>query len=153
METKFPEERFEIVPIESIDSTDNPDDFYYHVTTRPRQILKSGLKPNQKPSMDSGFYRNYSAGKVFFCERPGVPFWLWRIGDILEARFDMPPKLSVVRFPKSMVANAQEDGPGTKDSHVPCYFVTQPIVATRAKLKEQIEWAKAKLESLKRRIV
>jgi hypothetical protein len=36
--------------------------------------------------MADGFYRNYSAGKLFFCDRPGMPYWLWRIGDHLEAQ-------------------------------------------------------------------
>lgn len=118
---------FEIVDPASIDSIDAPDDYYYHVTSRPKQVLRSGLRPNQRSSMDDGFYRTYSAGKVFFCDRPGVPYWLWRIGDHLEAQYALPPKLSVVRFPKSLVTDAQEDRLGTQDSHAGSYFVTHPI--------------------------
>lgn len=117
----------EIVDPTSIDSLDEPDDYYYHVTSQPKQVLRSGLRPNQRSSMDDGFYRTYSAGKVFFCDRPGVPYWLWRIGDHLEAQYEHPPKLSVVRFPKSLVTDAQEDQLGTRDSRAGSYFVTHPI--------------------------
>lgn len=118
---------FEIVDPQSIDSIDQPDDYYYHVTTRPSRVMQSGIRPNQAPSMDAGFYRQYSAGKVFFCERPGVPYWLWRIGDHLEQRFERPPRLSVVRFPKSLVSNPQVDRLGTDDSRIPSYFVTHLV--------------------------
>lgn len=119
--------KFEVVDPESIESVDSDDEFYYHVTTRPMQVLRDGLRPNRRPSMNAGFYRDYSAGKVFFCERSGVSFWLWRIGDHLEAQYEHPPKLSVVRFPKSLVADPQEDRPGTQDSHAGSYFVTHAI--------------------------
>jgi hypothetical protein len=118
---------FEIVDPQTIDSLDDPDDFYYHVTTRPKQVLRRGLRPDRRPSMADGFYRSYSAGKVFFCDRPGVPYWFDRIGDHLESQYDQPPKLSVVRFPKSLVNDAQEDKLGTSDSHAGSYFVTHPI--------------------------
>ena len=118
---------FEIVDPKTIDSIDSPDDYYYHVTTRPAGVLRSGLRPNQRPAMDAGFYRSYSEGKVFFCERPGVPFWLWRIGDHLEAQFDHPPKLGVVRFPKALVPNPTPDELGSRDSHQGSYYATHAI--------------------------
>jgi hypothetical protein len=121
---------FEIVDPLSIDSIDPPDHYYYHVTTRPANVVRSGLRPNQRPTMDAGFYRSYSEGKVFFCERPGVPFWLWRIGDHLEAQFNRPPRLGVVRFPKSMAPNVQTDELGSRDSHEGSYYVNEPISPT-----------------------
>lgn len=119
--------RFELVDPADIDSSDDADDFYYHVTTRPRSVLRVGLRPNRKPTMDTGFYRNYAAGKVFFCERPGVPYWLDKIGHHLEAQYERPPKLAVVRFAKSMVAQPETDALGTRDSTEPSYFVTHGI--------------------------
>ena len=118
---------FEIVDAHAIDSTDEPDEYYYHITSRPQTVRRDGLRPNQRPNMRSGFYRNYSVGKVFFCDRPGVPYWLERIANHLEDRYDRPPKLAVVRFCKSAVSDVQPDELGSRDSHVPAYFVTHSI--------------------------
>jgi hypothetical protein len=114
---------FEIVDAHAIDSTDESDDFYYHVTSRPQTVRQHGLRPN----MRSGFYRDYSIGKVFFCDRPGVPYWLERIAHHLQDRYDRPPLLAVVRFPKSAVSDVQPDELGSRDSREPAYFVTHGI--------------------------
>jgi hypothetical protein len=118
---------FEIVDADTITSDDAPDEYYYHVTSRPQTVRRDGLRPYQRPNMRSGFYRDYSVGKVFFCDRAGVPYWLERIAHHLEDRYDRPPKLGVVRFPKSAVADAQHDELGSRDSHEPAYFVTRLI--------------------------
>ncbi len=118
---------FELIDPASIHSWDDADDFFYHVTTRPRAVLRAGLRPNQRPNMDAGFYRSYSVGKVFFCERPAVPYWLEKIGDHLEAQYEHPPKLAVVRFPKTLAPPAEPDELGTRDSREPSYFATTAI--------------------------
>lgn len=119
---------FERVDAEGIGSDDDPDEFYYHVTTRPSAVLRVGLVPNRRPSMASGFYRSYSAGKVFFCDRGGVRYWLDRIGEHLAAEQERPPRLAVVRFPKARVSSAEHDALGTRDARQPAaYFSTQAI--------------------------
>jgi hypothetical protein len=118
---------FEIVDKDTIDYSDAPDAFYYHVTSRPQTVLRDGLRINRRPNMADGFYANYSVGKIFFCDRAGVPYWLEKIANHLEAKYEHPPKLSVVRFPKTAVSDAEHDQLGSSDSTEPAYFVTHPI--------------------------
>jgi hypothetical protein len=111
-------------------SIDDPDDYFYHVTTtdRARSILSSGeLKPNASPSMAEGFYRTYSRGKVFFSDRNGVSYWQERIESHLADQYDRPPKLTVLRFRKSAVKSPVKDDLGAKDSNAPSYYVAEPI--------------------------
>lgn len=105
------------------------DDYVYHVTTADRAaaILKNGFLPDQTPSMDSGFYRDYSKGKVFYSDRGGVGFWKERIEQHLQAQTDgEPPNMVVLRVPKKNIANLQKDALGEKDSLAGSYFSGPP---------------------------
>lgn len=77
---------------------------YYHVTTEraAKRILREGLRSG-KPTMAPGAFRTTSRGKVFVTDRRGVAFWRDRIAEHLEAQYDDPPKLVVVRLPRRAV--------------------------------------------------
>jgi len=122
---------FEEVRKQDFDRHDQDDEYYYHVTTRPRaiQIMKEGLIPGRARSMAAGgFYAQYASGKTFFSERSGVSYWLWTVERHLEHDYDNPPRLTVIRFPKSMVKDVKVDEVGSDDSMQPSYYTTKPIL-------------------------
>lgn len=109
------------------------DEFYYHVTTAEaaEEIMRNGLRPGH--TNGSGFYADYSRGKVFFCQRDGVSFWMDNIaGREPETDFEedenIEKSVAVVRFPKSAVPNPQIDTAGSHDSRTAGFYTTTPIV-------------------------
>lgn len=119
---------FEAFPADSFVYNEPNDNFYYHVTTQSKLplIQTKGLSITTQPTV-KGWYEQYSKGKIFFCEKEAVAFWRDRIEEHLDASFDNPPKVVVVRFPKNMIQNPQIDEVGTQDSHHPSYFTNHPI--------------------------
>jgi hypothetical protein len=106
-------------------STGEPDEFYYHVTPRPnvQAIMGQGFSPARgRQTMADGAYRDYSKGKVFFCDRNGVDYWEEKIHLHLEHEQDNVPALAVLRFPKGTVSGLQRDTLGTSDSGANCWY-------------------------------
>jgi hypothetical protein len=108
-----------------VDSTEGPDDFYYHVTTyqNAKAIIRDGLVPDSGGMFTHGVYAAHSRGRVFLTERDGVNFWRERVEAQLQHNFDKPPAVAVVRIPKSAVQNAQPDDIGTQDARAGAFFV------------------------------
>ena len=111
------------------------DEYVYHVTTpeRAQAILESGeLSPGQQQSMDEGFYKGYSAGKVFLAEKSGVDFWASTVREHLQAQQDEEVgDLVVLRVPWDAVKDQMEnDEVGERDSKAGSYFSTKPIQIT-----------------------
>jgi hypothetical protein len=114
------------------------DEYVYHVTTpeRAQAILESGeLSPGQQQSMDEGFYKGYSAGKVFLAEKSGVDFWASTVREHLQAQQDEEVgDLVVLRVPWDAVKDQLEnDEVGERDSKAGSYFSTKPIRLYRGK--------------------
>ncbi len=102
------------------------DDYYYHVlpTSRLQSVMKQGLKPNQSAVFSN--YKNNSRGKVFLCEKEGIPFWKMRIEEHMFHNSDDEDTTSVIKIRKDLV-QVQPDQVGTSDSGSPCYYITSPI--------------------------
>lgn len=123
--------RWELVPSgERFSNLDEADDFLYHVTSEPvaKKILGGGLTPRKgNGTFNHGAYSNYSQGKAFLTDRPGVSFWQSRIEDQLFDQFDAPPNLVTLRIPRSAVPDILEDALGSADARAASYYVTKPI--------------------------
>lgn len=109
-----------------------PDEFFYHVTSlkSAQKILTNGLSPNQRATV-SGWYQEYSKGKIFFSERDGVANWISVIADHLHASYDNPPDMAVIRFPKDLVKDPKKDEEGSKDTRHDSYYTTETIVSRK----------------------
>ena len=120
-------------PPDDFTHREQDDDYFYHVTLRRnvKQILRFGLAPCKGPTMCDGFYRSYSRGKVFFCDRSGVSYWIGVVERHLQDQTDeyQIPKLAVVRFPKGLAKDYQKDEIGVRDSAHSAYFSAKPIKA------------------------
>lgn len=123
--------RWERVPAsEAFHGLDNADDYLYHVTseTNAKKILERGLAPRKGRGMfNSGGYDQYSQGKAFLTDRPGVSFWQEKVGAHLFDQFDDPPPVSVLRIPRSAVVDFVDDTIGTRDARAASYYVTKPV--------------------------
>jgi hypothetical protein len=123
--------RWERVPAsEAFHGLDAADDYLYHVTSEPnaRKILERGLTPRKGRGMfNSGGYDQYSQGKAFLTDRPGVSFWQERVDAHLFDQFDDPPQVAVLRIPRSAVADLMDDAVGTRDARAASYYVTKQI--------------------------
>lgn len=111
--------------------TDDVDEFYYHVTTatNARGVLSGGLRPHGRSTMDDGFYRSYSAGKVFVTELGGVRFWMSRVEDHLESqgRWSPTSKLVILRALKSDIGDVEHDEFGSRDARAAAYQATRDL--------------------------
>jgi hypothetical protein len=76
---------------------------------------------------NSGGYDQYSQGKAFLTDRPGVSFWQERVDAHMFDQFDDPPPVSVLRIPRSAVADLMDDAVGTRDARAASYYVTKPV--------------------------
>ena len=105
------------------------DEYFYHVTLKSLipLIKKYGmLSPNMEPVFSN--YKNYSKGKLFFCELDGVNFWKERVEQHAFHNTGKTVKLVVLRFFKESVSGSmQKDEVGEKDSGHPSYYTTQSI--------------------------
>ena len=107
-----------LINISEFTRHDNDDQYLYHISPVANQIVKTGILKSGKPTMDRGFYREYSKGKIFLTERSAVRFWTDRIEEHLESQYDNPPQITnVVQIPKTILANRiKNDELGTKDA-------------------------------------
>ena len=101
------------------DSWGRPDGYLYHVTSKPvaETILQTGEIKQGSRNAGRGGNLESATGKIFLTERQGVQFWAQRVEEHLFDRFDNPPPVAVVRFPKPMgfesaLAKATERAPG-----------------------------------------
>jgi hypothetical protein len=76
---------------------------------------------------NSGGYDQYSQGKAFLTDRPGVSFWQEKIDAHLFDQFDDPPPMAVLRIPRSAVPGLMDDAIGTRDARAASYYVTKPV--------------------------
>lgn len=127
-----PDVRIEDVSPDAFSHRDADDAFLYHVTSsdRVKKILKGGLTPGAKATIQGGAYQAYSRGKTFLTERSGVDFWKDRIEQHLAHAHDDPPDVAVIRVPRALVHNLQPDDLGTNDSHHQAYFTESPVPAS-----------------------
>jgi hypothetical protein len=124
---------FDHVPVtEKFDPRDPVDDgYYYHITTKgaATKILKKGLVPNSRATMDEGSYREYSKGKVFLTDRGGVNFWKMTVENHLNSQGRRATNLVVLRVPKQAIGKLDVDELGTRDAPATAYYSTEPVVA------------------------
>lgn len=123
----------------SMNDEELADPDYYHVTTEAaaKQILADqALEPGYSQTMaGGGFYAEYSRDKVFVTKRDGVGFWRDRIEEHLEATYDDPPKLVVLRIPHALVAgHIADDTIGQRD-HPSSWIVTKAIEVVKPHLR------------------
>jgi len=116
------------------------DDYYYHVTTatNARGVLAHGLRPGGgRSSMDEGFYRSYSQGKVFVTELGGVRFWMSRIEDHLESQGRWTPtaKLVILRALKSDIGDVEHDEFGSRDARAAAYKASRDLGRVEGRTK------------------
>jgi hypothetical protein len=123
--------QWERVPAtEAFHGLDKADDYLYHVTSEPnaKKILARGLTPRKGKGMfNGGGYDQYSQGKAFLTDRPGVSFWQDRVDAHLFDQFDDPPPMTVLRIPRSAVPGLMDDAIGTRDARAASYYVTKPV--------------------------
>jgi hypothetical protein len=115
---------FEIVRTKELENLPDDDGYFYHVTTKEsaEQIVETQeLSSAEGQTMADGFYRQYSAGKVFLSDAGGVGYWMGRIGDHLEAQ-GRNGRVVVLRVPKRNIQNTQIDELGTTDSRQPAWY-------------------------------
>jgi hypothetical protein len=103
------------------------DEYYYHVTLKQnvRKIKREGLNPNSKPVFSN--YADYSAGKIFLCEKGAVGYWKWRVEDHVFVNTEKELPLVVFRVKKEHVPNIAPDQRGTDDSKHGSYCTTEVI--------------------------
>lgn len=111
---------------------DEADDFYYHVTTatNARGILSGGLRPGGgRSSMAEGFFRSYSAGKVFVTELGGVRYWMSRIEEHLEhqGRWSPTSRMVILRIRKADAGEVEHDSIGSSDARAAAYKAARDI--------------------------
>jgi hypothetical protein len=123
--------KWERVPAsEAFSNLDKVDDYLYHVTSEPsaKKIIERGLTPRKwKGMFNNGGYDTYSQGKAFLTDRNGVSFWQEKVDAHLFDQFDDPPAVSVLRIPRSAVADLADDAIGTRDARAASYFTTKPV--------------------------
>jgi len=99
------------------------DAHFYHVTTNDRatRIRVTGLYPERTLQI-------YPRGKILFYERSGVAKWIDKVSQYLLQQDNAEmPKISIVRFKKSMVRLFYKDKMSTRNSMTDTYYVTDPI--------------------------
>lgn len=108
------------------------DDYLYHVTINRNLpgIKSKGLIPGARSNFD-GFYKDYSAGKIFLCERGAVQYWIDKLEENQNVQGVRISKPVVVRIPKVNVRGLENDAAGTRDSRHPCYYLTTAIPANQ----------------------
>jgi hypothetical protein len=118
-------------------STDDPDAFYYHVTQQKTvtRIFTGGFSPalGMQRQTSKGVYRDYSHGKVFFCDRPGVAYWEHAITQQLLSNDGKPPMLAILRFLKVVPPGLTIDNLGTKESYARSWYSTELVKAIGGK--------------------
>lgn len=109
------------------------DEFLYHITTYENldNILQNGLNPRpSKQSMAEGsWYSDYSRGKIFLTELGGVEYWKERIYAHLEHQGREEEELVVLKIPKNVLNNLENDMAGSDDAPVRSYFTRNSIPA------------------------
>lgn len=124
-----PKSSWSVVKGEQFSNLDSPDDYLYHVTTAPaaRSIAAEGLMPGASQAFGSS-YAGHSRGRVFLTDRNGVSFWRDRIEQNLELAQRNPPKVVVMKIPRSAVPEGlQVDKAGTADARAPAWYFTGKI--------------------------
>jgi hypothetical protein len=113
----------------SIESFDESDAYYYHITLAPyvSQIKHNGLLVGSKSTVSN--YIQHSRGKIFFCDSGMVDKWTWIIGSHAfhehdDERFH---DVAIFRVLKNKLQNVNPDDLGTRDSGGPAYYVTYDI--------------------------
>lgn len=108
---------------------DTSDEYYYHVTLAPYigHIKNSGLKPNMKSTVSN--YRDYSKGKLFFCDVGNLDWWVNKIGEHAFHHFDDERyhNVAVFRVLKSKIPNVEVDRIGRDDSSGGTYYIRHAI--------------------------
>ena len=116
------------------------DEYYYHVTlnSRLKAIKKHGLQPWSEATFTN--YQHNTKGKIFFCEKDGVGYWMHAVENHEFHNTDNPQGVVVLRIKKEYLHNVQEDKLGTSDSRLPAYYVEYPVPP------DQIELVKKKVK-------
>lgn len=108
---------------------DNSDEYYYHITLAPYipRIKSDGLRVNRKSTVHN--YREYSKGKLFFCDIGNLDWWIDKIGEHAFHHFDDEKyhNLAVFRVLKTNVKSVEGDMIGTHDSRSKTYFTREDI--------------------------
>ena len=105
------------------------DGYYYHVTLAPYvpKIKTEGLKVKSNPTVTN--YKEYSRGKIFFCDVGALTFWEWRIAEHAFHQFDDERfhDIAVFRVSKDKLTDVEIDKEGTDDSRAPAFCVRHDI--------------------------
>ena len=108
---------------------DVSDEYYYHVTLAPYiPLIKArGLTPNKKATVSN--YRDYSRGKLFFCDVGTVEWWINKIGEHAFHQFDDEKfhNVAVFRVLKSKIQNTEGDMIGSYDSGGKTYYIKHSV--------------------------
>ncbi len=116
------------------------DDYLYHVTTKDRVDAivyeGEGLHPNRGGQFAGVAAQNNSRGRIFLTERGGVNVWANEIEQQLFHSRDydenQEPRddLTVIRIPKNLVSDLQDDFAERPAEKGRDYFTTKPIPAS-----------------------
>jgi ribosomal protein S18 acetylase RimI-like enzyme len=125
----------ELVPSsvwEHFRSTDQPDEYFYHVTLEPfaRSIVQQqAIRPNARGLMGKkgSAYEGNSSGRVFVTDKNGVFFWVEHAEMHAMDQYDDPPSVAVVRFRKSLVNDAQGDHVGSADAKAAAWYIPHAV--------------------------
>ena len=107
------------------------DGYYYHVTLAPYVplIQSKGLKVGSKSTVTN--YKEYSRGKIFFCDIGALNWWVWKIAEHAFHNFDDERyhNVAVFRVLKANLGNVEIDKEGSDDSRAPAYCVRHDVPA------------------------
>lgn len=103
------------------------DEYLYHVTGEHclLRIAEEGFRYcGPGGAGRGGGYEDHSRDRIFFTDRSGLGFWIWRIEDHLFHSMDEPPELAVVRLRKCDLEGVIEpDELGIRDARAPSWYV------------------------------
>lgn len=115
----------------------------YHVTYFKNlpSIMSGGLSP-QRSSNFGGSYAQHSKGRLFFTEKAGISFWMHKLHDHAENRYDDAylEEMFPVVLKVSGLRHLEEDPVGTKDARHQAFMGSDPVPATAIQVWTGTAW-------------